>query len=147
MSPYVLISILVVIFLILLVFIAFTEPNNLPIVLQCVCFLAVAAIPLFIGGRYAHSATAQAVCIVLAFVIGFGLLPLLPIEFPTQPDTTTCEFCESTIYADVRFCPSCGERLPDSTSSLTCAGCEAELSEGDKFCSSCGESTGAAPKG
>ncbi len=51
-----------------------------------------------------------------------------------------CPKCEASCTADKKFCPECGEKLPETTvaEGVVCSACGKQNSVGMKFCSDCG---------
>jgi len=65
---------------------------------------------------------------------------------PTQPGTpppVKCPKCGADVPGDSKFCPSCGEKMPEPSK---CPKCGADAPAGSKFCPSCGEKIGAPVK-
>ena len=59
-----------------------------------------------------------------------------------------CPACGSVVSAEARFCPSCGERLPEPEPEKApepeektgfCSGCGAQLEKDSAFCPACGK--------
>lgn len=52
----------------------------------------------------------------------------------------TCSSCGETTFADKKFCPSCGAKLPDETlaQATVCPSCGTQNVVGTKFCQECG---------
>lgn len=56
----------------------------------------------------------------------------------------TCPACNAEIKAGLKFCPECGNKMPQETK--ICPDCKAEVKKTAKFCPECGKKLTAEPK-